>query len=453
MGDLFSTGNQNTIFKLRNDKVPTQEFVNYIKTYAPIDKEMNSSLINEMLYDFVGEKLMEKEIENFQIKLSDNSLSTIIKNQEIFKKDKVFSRTEYEKFLVTNSLNAVAFEKYILEKQKKNQILNLIGGGIAPSKFMVNLSFDQINQKRNIQVINLTDFFKKKIKITDNEIKNYFDANIDNYKSIYKHIKFAELNSKNLTNSNEFSDLFFKKIDEIDDLIVEGKNIDYILNKYNIDLSKTIIIDDQGKDKNLKVVKDLPSKIIKSIFQIDEFEPTKLIAYEDFFFVFEHIKTEDVQGKIENNSVYKNIESLLKKKSKMTLASNFISKINKNEFNKSDFNKLSTDENLQIKKIKIENLNDNKILKKDIVKQIYNFPEKKVIIVADFDFNESYLVYIDNVENTIIKDKSKNYKKYLELAKNETTNLLYSTYDKYLKNKYEIEINYKALESINNQFR
>ena len=83
MGDLFSTGNQNTIFKLRNDKVPTQEFVNYIKTYAPIDKEMNSSLINEMLYDFVGEKLMEKEIENFQIKLSDNSLSTIIKNQEM----------------------------------------------------------------------------------------------------------------------------------------------------------------------------------------------------------------------------------------------------------------------------------------------------------------------------------------------------------------------------------
>ena len=43
---------------------------------------------------------MEKEIERFNIHLSNNSLKKIIKNQRLFKKDNKFSRIEYEKFLV-----------------------------------------------------------------------------------------------------------------------------------------------------------------------------------------------------------------------------------------------------------------------------------------------------------------------------------------------------------------
>ena len=40
-----------------------------------------------MLRNFIGEKLILYEIEDFEIQLSDQSLSTIIKNEEMFKKD------------------------------------------------------------------------------------------------------------------------------------------------------------------------------------------------------------------------------------------------------------------------------------------------------------------------------------------------------------------------------
>ena len=100
----------------------------------------------------------------------------------------------------------------------------------------------------------------------------------------------------------------------------------------------------------------------------------------------------------------------------------------------------------------MNNLDDNKVLKKEIVTQIYKFPEKNVVVVADIGFKESYLVYIDKVENASIKENSKDYEKYFTLSVNEMKNDLYNTYDSYLKKKYEININYRALDKVKNYF-
>ena len=37
---------------------------------------------------------------------------------------------------------------------------------------------------------------------------------------------------------------FFQKIDEIDDLIVEGENLDFILNRFNLESSKSATFND-----------------------------------------------------------------------------------------------------------------------------------------------------------------------------------------------------------------
>ena len=71
--------------------------------------------------------------------------------------------------------------------------------------------------------------------------------------------------------------------------------------------------------------------------------------------------------------------------SKKKIISNIISKINSNTFNKNDFYNFSKNNNVNIKKVKIENLNDSKHYDQNIVKQIYKYPEKKVIVVADMN--------------------------------------------------------------------
>ena len=83
----------------------------------------------------------------------------------------------------------------------------------------------------------------------------------------------------------------------------------------------------------------------------------------------------------------------------------------------------------------------------------WRFPGKRVIIVYDANFSENYLIYIDKVENKSINKNSDDYKKYVKISREKVKKNLYKTYDAYLNNKYEIDINYKALDGVSNYFR
>ena len=87
MGDVFRSGNQNTIVKIGNEKISANDFVEYLNNYNDPSEELNEILIQNKLSSFIGEKLLEKEIESLKIILSKNSLSKIIKNEKFFQKD------------------------------------------------------------------------------------------------------------------------------------------------------------------------------------------------------------------------------------------------------------------------------------------------------------------------------------------------------------------------------
>ena len=129
MGPVFQGGKQNTIAEIGNEKISTQDFVNYVRYNAPDPdfETLDKDLIEKLLSNFIGEKLITLEIENHEIKVSENSLSTIIKNEESFKKNNKFSRTEYEKFLVKNSFTTLAFETNVSKQAKMEQLFDLLG--------------------------------------------------------------------------------------------------------------------------------------------------------------------------------------------------------------------------------------------------------------------------------------------------------------------------------------
>ena len=448
MGPVFQGGKQNVIVEIGKDKIQTQEFINYIRNYATQEESSDANFVEKMLSNFIGEKLIAQEIKDFDIKLSKKSLGKTIKNQEVFIKQNKFSRTEYEKFLVKNSLDAVSFESNMSKLEKKEHLFNFIEYGIVPSDFMVNRLFYKINQKRIIQVINLNEVFEKKLNFKDEEIKSYFNQNKDTFIDIYKSIKFIKLSPKNLTGRDEFNDLFFKVLDEIDDLVVVGRNLDYILQKYKLGSADSAISNKLGKNKSSKPINNFPTELIKNVFNINISEPTVLIEYKNKYFIVELIKTESVQKEINNESVKNEVLLNLKKRAKRKLIAKFINKINKNNFNKSDFDQLSKDENVTVKKVKLENQNDDKIFKKEFIDQIYVYPEKKVILVADIGLSENFLIYIDKIENVSIDKNSADYKKYFSLSRVKIVTRLYNTYDYYLKKKYKININYQALDGV-----
>ena len=103
MGDVFSGGKQNVIATIESDKISTKEFVDYLRrlnlSKDQIKNIAQTDLVDRILSEYIGKRIMALEIDKLGIIINDNSLRNIIKNEKLFFKDEKFSRTEYEKFL------------------------------------------------------------------------------------------------------------------------------------------------------------------------------------------------------------------------------------------------------------------------------------------------------------------------------------------------------------------
>ena len=78
MGDVFSGGNKNVVATIDSKKVSTQEFVNHLKRLNLSDEQLknlpNTDLIEKILSEYIGRKVMKLEIEDLGISINDNSL-------------------------------------------------------------------------------------------------------------------------------------------------------------------------------------------------------------------------------------------------------------------------------------------------------------------------------------------------------------------------------------------
>ena len=272
------------------------------------------------------------------------------------------------------------------------------------------------------------------------------------YIEIFKSVKILEINPKKLIGSNEFNDIFFKKLDDIHDSIIGGKKLDSIINEYNLGKPDIFKINKLGEDINYKKNNKLPNKLIENIFLLSDNESTSFIEEKDIYYVIEVFKTEKIHSNLKDQKVVNDIKNNLESLNKRKFMSEIIGKINQKNFSKSDFDNYSKNNNIPIQKISLDSINDTKFLEAGIVNQIYNFPEKKVSASYNIQLTENFLVYVDKITNVSLDENSDEYKKYFKLAKINITNELFNTYDKHIKDKYKIDINYKSLKTIRDYF-
>ena len=116
------------------------------------------------------------------------------------------------------------------------------------------------------------------------------------------------------------------------------------------------------------------------------------------------------------------------------------------EFNENDFLKIGMD---QIKKEKINSIRDNKKFEINAVKLMYSLPINSYTLIND-DKNNIYLAKIVNFINENFDSTNKNFNEYLTKEKSNNRNIMLQSYDKFLSNKYNIEINQKTIERVKN---
>jgi len=242
-GGGFLSNNQNNVAKINKTNVTTQDLINYINqsgvSQKVIQENINNNVIEDLLSGLVSVTLLGLEIDDFNIKISQNSLSEKIKlNKNFYNDDGKFERLKYEKFLLENNISAPLFEKRLKDRELQKKLFDLVGAGSVSPKFLVNKLYETENTSLNIEFINLDKFYKKSNEITEEELIQFIDENDDQLKVEYIDFKYVLLNPLNLIGVDEFNQDFFDKIDQVENNILNGIEFDDIISKLNLNAKK-----------------------------------------------------------------------------------------------------------------------------------------------------------------------------------------------------------------------
>ena len=452
MGDVFRTGNQNVLVNIDAEKIGVQNFVNYLSQLNLTDEQRKNlsktDLLDRILSDYIGKKIIAMEIETGGVKLSNNSLKEIITSDETFKKDNQFSRTEYEKFLLENRMSPTMFEQNISEQEKKRQLLTYLSEGINLPNFLINKEFQNENQNKTIQYIELDDLYKNK-KFTDEEIKKIYDENKQFLVREFKKINFVELLPSNLTGQPEYNEAYFKRIDEIENGILDGKKVNDFAQEFNLSL-KTINETDRNKKNKLgqDIIK-LEDGLFERMFNV-EANKASLINLNNKYFLSEVESINQITRNLEDKEIRDAITSQLKIKYIAESNIKIVKQLSEGKFKKEQFDNFSKENNISIKNTTLKNLEDETIFNKDIIREIFKVKDNELQLITDSTLTKNYIIYSVKTEFPPFDKNNKKFTEYEIKAKLVFSNQIYGTFDAAINDRYDVKINEKVLTRIKN---
>jgi len=442
MGSMFSSGNTNNIAKVNKTNISTQEFIDYLNSSGvpqeTIKNNLDNNIIEELLSGLISTTLLELEVKDFNIIISENTLlKKIKKNKNFLDENGIFQRLKYEKFLLENNQSAPAFELRLRGRELQKNLFDYIGAGTVSPKFLVNKLYEEENKKLEIDFINLNKFYKQKKSFTNQDLINFIDENKDQLKIEYLDFNYAVINPKNLIGIDEFNQTFFDKIDQIDIDISNDVDFEKIVQEFNL---KPI------KIKNFKF-SDKKNEIEKKIFQLKD-NRFDIFENEDNYILYKIENINQKQPDLSDIQTKDEVLTLVYQKNKFDYNRKLLEKIRNNNFNNDDFLKLGQG---ILESTRLNSIKDNKKFEINSVEILYSLPINSFTLIND-EKNNIYLAKIKEFQN----EKKVNNDKLIEYTKKQNSNkknTLLKSYDLLLNEKYNVVMNQKTIERVKNFFQ
>ena len=444
MGSVFSGGNTNSIGKINNHNVSTQDFVDFINNskISPevIKENINNNILEELLTQLVSTSLIDIEINELKVSISDEILAKKIKKQKSFHdEENNFSRTKYEKFLLESNMSSVKFEQGIKNNELKKKLFTYIGGGIKSPFFLINKTYKEQLKRIEVTYLDLNSIYINKNEITENDLKKHINKNKEKFLLEKIDISLIKITPQNITGENEFTENFFSKIDEIENLITNNNNIDEIAKKYNLEVKKV-------KEYYPEKSSDL---LLNEIYKNRNKNVLELLDKNDFFLLYEIKNLKKILPSLENNEFLTMVKNDLFEKNKYEIHTDLMKKIQKKEFTNEDFFKLSKG---ILNNLKINSIKDTSKFTADSVSLLYSLGINNFSLVSD-EKNNVYLVKIKNIYENYLSKNSKEIKTFASQTNIKLQDNIYNSYDLLLNEKYKIKINQKTLDRVKNYFK
>ena len=449
IGDLFSSGKNNVVAEIGNENIYTQDFNQELRNelrnqnISNIQEAIKNNFHYQVLNKLVSSKIIEIYSRENNIFVSEKTLANFIKQIPEFQTNKEFSRIKYEKYLLENGLTANTFEQNFKQSLLKKIIIDSFTGGLKSTSYHENVVHKYVTKEIGIQYLELNQIIKN-INFTELEIKTYYDENKSNLLSDeYREFEFLVLDVNNLGEGN--NDLFFKKISEIENNILENKNFLEIAEKYNLNNKNAFTINKSGYLINSEKSADLDQKIIEKLFNLNDNFKTDLVETKGKFYLLTLKKIILPKTLLLNEKTKKFIINDMKLKK----LSEKIKSINNEikEAKKDLFEEIQKKENLTLKEIFFKSrFEANKLFSQSNIQQIFQKKLKENLLLETN--GEFYLVKV-NKENystdTISAEKKQLYEKQVI---SDFSNQILFLFDKILNEKYKVKINEKVLNRI-----
>ena len=441
MGSVFSGGNTNNIAKINNEPISTKEFIKYINQSRMdgeyIKKNIQNNIIETIVTKIISLKLLNMEINELNILMSDRALAEKIKNNEVFLDDKKkFSRIKYEKFLLENNLIATDFEIRFKDEELKKNLFKYIVGGIKSPYFLNNKIYINENKEISIDYFNLDNVYNT--QTSKEEIDQFIKDNEENLKEDYIDFSFVKITPLNLIGIEEFNNSFFNKIDEIENSILNENSIEDIKNKFNLKL-EYLNYYKGDQDEN---------DILKEIYSKRNEDKIQLIDKNDFYLLYEITKLEKILPSKDDVAFIKRVKENLILNKKYEYNKDLFQKIQDKKMDDNSFINISKGKE-NIKSVNIKSINDEFLFDRDSIKLLYSLPKNSFVLITN-NKNSIYLAKITDILNKNLLENQK--KEYMIKSNNKIISEIQNSYDLSLNKKYKVKVFDATVDRIKNNF-
>ncbi|MDC0943112.1 SurA N-terminal domain-containing protein [Pelagibacteraceae bacterium] len=455
MGDVFRGGNQNVIATVDSKKISTQEFMDYLRQINLSEEQIKSlpksNLVEQILSQYIGRKVMALEIEKNNVMVNDNALKIIIKNDKLFFKDNKFSRTEYEKFLIKSGISAPQFEANIVEQEKRRQFLSSLAGGIVIPETLITQEFRKENQTKTIRYIDLEKYHAKN-KPAEEDIKKLYERNKNIFFDEFKSIQYAEIKPDLISGNSDYDEAFFKQLDIIENQVLDGKSFDETSKDNNLKIITIDKINAKKEDQNKNKINKISDPLFNKIYNIKSAKSPEVINLEGKYFLVEISNIEKKNKLISNPEVQEALNAQLSFKDKIEKSTSIAKDIGLGAYDGENFKKFADDNSLEVKKYKLSSLKQNDIFGEGIVKRIFLTKDNETNLITNSTLTKTFLISTEKTEYKDLNKSNNDYEKYEAKARLNLINKIYKSYDESANQKYKVELNQKTIDRVKNSF-
>ena len=193
----------------------------------------------------------------------------------------------------------------------------------------------------------------------------------------------------------------------------------------------------------------IKKRIQEGFYEIDSYNYLHL---NNKYYLAEILSIDKNNRSFNDPQVQEALNAQLNFKKKIENNTSIIKDISMGAIDKEKFQKFASDNNLEIKEYKINNLKQNEIFSEGIIKRIFLTKDGQIDLITNNTLTKSFLVLALKTEFKDLKKDSNDFEQYEAKARLNLINQIYQTHDNNLNEKYKVELNQRTIDRVKNSF-